>query len=123
MTIHAVHRFPQHSINTVTTNVPGPQFPLYCIGREMLAYHPFVPISDGVRVSTGILSYNGRIFFGITGDFETAPDVEVLASGASAGIEQLCARARCAERQPDGTRSEPARPDKPVTNRQRVATS
>ena len=59
MVIRAIHRLPQRSINTVTTNVPGPQFPLYCLGHEMLENRPFVPISHGVRVSTAILSYNG----------------------------------------------------------------
>jgi diacylglycerol O-acyltransferase len=93
MAIRAAHRLPQRSINTVTTNVPGPQFPLYCLGREMLEDLPFVPISHGVRVSTAILSYNGRLFFGITGDYATAPDVHVLAAAASAGIEQLRERA------------------------------
>lgn len=91
--VRAVHRLPQRSINTVVTNVPGPQFPLYCLGHEVLENRPFVPISHGVRVSTAILSYNGLLFFGITGDFETAPDVHVLASAASAGIERLAARA------------------------------
>jgi len=93
MVIRSIHLLPQRSINTVTTNVPGPQFPLYCLGREMLEYRPFVPISHGVRVSTAILSYNGRLFFGVTGDYTTAPDVSVLASAASAGIEQLRDRA------------------------------
>jgi len=93
MVIRSIHRLPQRSINTVTTNVPGPQFPLYCLGREMLEYRPFVPISHGVRVSTAILSYNGRLFFGITGDYATAPDVHVLALAASACVEQLRERA------------------------------
>ncbi len=73
LAIRAMHLMPQRSINTVTTNVPGPQFPLYCLGREMLEYRPFVPISHGVRVGTAILSYNGRLCFGITGDYATAP--------------------------------------------------
>ena len=93
MTIRAFHRLPQRSINTVTTNVPGPQFPLYCLGHEMLEYRPFVPISHGFRVSTAILSYNGRLFFGVTGDYTTASDVNVLAVAASAGISQLRERA------------------------------
>ena len=93
MTIRALHRLPQRSINTVTTNVPGPQFPLYCLGHEMLEDRPFVPISHGVRVSTAILSYNGNLFFGITGDYATAPDVHVLARAASTGIEELRGRA------------------------------
>ena len=105
MTIRALHRLPQRSINTVTTNVPGPQFPLYCLGREMLEDRPFVPISHGVRVSTAILSYNGRLFFGITGDYATAPDVHVLAAAASAGIEQLCERARTRLDEPQAAKS------------------
>ena len=64
--IHSMHRFGQRSLNTVTTNVPGPQFPLYCLGHEMLEYLPFVPISHGLRVGTAILSYNGNVFFGAT---------------------------------------------------------
>jgi len=108
MVVRAIHRLPQRSVNTVTTNVPGPQFPLYCLGREMLEYHPFVPISHGVRVSTAILSYNGRLFFGITGDYATAPDVDLLALATSAGIEQLLERALS---RPRKSRSATARPE------------
>ncbi|HKH88710.1 MAG TPA: wax ester/triacylglycerol synthase family O-acyltransferase [Acidimicrobiales bacterium] len=79
----------QHSLNTVTTNVPGPQFPLYCLGRQMLEYRPYVPISHGLRVGTAILSYNGNIFFGVTGDYETMPDVGVLATAVASGIDEL----------------------------------
>jgi WS/DGAT/MGAT family acyltransferase len=84
-----LHRLPQRSVNTVTTNVPGPQFPLYCLGREMLAYYPFVPIMHGVRIGTAILSYNGQLAFGITGDYDTAPDVDRLAAAIVAGIDEL----------------------------------
>jgi WS/DGAT/MGAT family acyltransferase len=82
-------QLPQRSVNTVTTNVPGPQMPLYCLGREMLAYYPYVPLSHGVRVGTAILSYNGQLAFGITGDYDTAPDVDVLADAIPAGFERL----------------------------------
>jgi diacylglycerol O-acyltransferase / wax synthase len=84
-----LQQLPQRSVNTVTTNVPGPQFPLYCLGREMLAYHPYVPVSYGVRVGTAILSYNGQLSFGVTGDFDTAPDVDVLASAIAPGFAEL----------------------------------
>jgi hypothetical protein len=87
------HRVSQRAINTITTNVPGPQFPLYCLGREMLEYRPFVPISYGIRVSIAILSYNGRLYFGVTGDEDTAPDVGVVASGAAAAVDELYNRA------------------------------
>jgi WS/DGAT/MGAT family acyltransferase len=91
--VRAMHRLPQRSINTVTTNVPGPQFPLYCLGREMVAYYPYVPITHGLRVGTAILSYNGHIFFGVTGDAATAPDVDVLARATAASITELRERA------------------------------
>jgi diacylglycerol O-acyltransferase / wax synthase len=108
LAIRAMHQLPQRSVNTITTNVPGPQFPLYCLGHELLEYRPFVPISHGVRVSTAVLSYNGRLYFGITGDYETAADVDVLASGASNGIEQLCqhALARLDKTPPRASRSD-----------------
>jgi WS/DGAT/MGAT family acyltransferase len=93
MAIRSMRRFGQHSLNTVTTNVPGPQFPLYCLGHEMREYWPFVPISHGLRVGTAILSYNKNIYFGVTGDFTTVPDVAVLASAAASGIEELRDRA------------------------------
>ena len=84
-----LHRLPQRSVNTVTTNVPGPQFPLFCLGRQMIDYYPFVPIMHGVRIGTAILSYNGKLAFGVTGDFDTAPDVHVLATAIARGIDEL----------------------------------
>jgi diacylglycerol O-acyltransferase len=91
--IRSMHRFGQQSLNTVTTNVPGPQLPLYCLGRLMEEYRPFVPISHGLRVGTAILSYNGKLFFGVTGDFRTTPDVQVLAGAAAEGVTELHERA------------------------------
>ena len=91
--IRSMQRFGQQSLNTVTTNVPGPQVALYCLGREMEEYRPFVPISHGLRVGTAILSYNGRLFFGVTGDFHATPDVAVLAEATAAGIDDLEERA------------------------------
>jgi diacylglycerol O-acyltransferase len=87
--IRLLAQAPQRSVNTVTTNVPGPQLPLYCLGREMLAYYPYVPLSHGVRVGTAILSYNGQLAFGITGDYDAAPDVDVLAAAIPVGFEEL----------------------------------
>ena len=93
MASRAMHQLPQRSVNTVTTNVPGPQYPLYCLGREMLEYRPYVPVSHGVRVGTAILSYNGHLAFGITGDYATARDVGVVASAITDDIEELRQRA------------------------------
>ncbi len=82
-------RLPQSSVNTVTTNVPGPQQPLYLAGRRMLEAFPFVPLGGHVRVGVAIFSYDGGINFGVTGDFDTAPDIEVLCDGIERGVAEL----------------------------------
>lgn len=103
--LRSQHLVPQRSVNTVTTNVPGPQFPLYCLGREMLEYLPYVPISHGLRVGTAILSYNGRLAFGITGDLDHGGDVSVLASGIAEGIDELrTAAGQAAEHLSEGSK-------------------
>jgi diacylglycerol O-acyltransferase len=84
-----LRRAPQRNINTVTTNVPGPQYPLFALGREMIDYLGYVPLSPGVRIGVAILSYNGQLSFGITGDYDTAPDVHFMAQRIEAAIEQL----------------------------------
>ena len=88
--IRSMHRFGQHSLNTVTTNVPGPQFPLYCLGHEMHEYWPFVPISHGLRIGTAILSFNKNVYFGITGDFTAYRDIRSPGpQPAASGIADL----------------------------------
>jgi diacylglycerol O-acyltransferase / wax synthase len=82
-------RLPQSSVNTVTTNVPGPQRPLFLAGRRMLEAFPFVPLGGNVRVGVAIFSYDGGIYFGVTGDRDTAPDIAVLCRGIEAGIAKL----------------------------------
>ena len=82
-------RLPQSSVNTVTTNVPGPQHPLYLTGRRMLEAFPFVPLGGHVRVGIAIFSYDGAVNFGVTGDLDTAPDIDILCAGIERGIGQL----------------------------------
>jgi diacylglycerol O-acyltransferase / wax synthase len=82
-------RLPQSSVNTVTTNVPGPQRPLYLSGRRMLEAFPFVPLGGHVRIGVAIFSYDGGINFGVTGDYDTARDIGVLCNGIESGIEEL----------------------------------
>jgi diacylglycerol O-acyltransferase len=82
-------RLPQSSVNTVTTNVPGPQHPLYLAERRMLEAFPFVPLGGWVRVGVAIFSYDGEINFGVTGDRDTAPDIGVLCRGIEHGMAQL----------------------------------
>ena len=96
-------RTPQHSVNTVTTNVPGPQHAIYLAGHRMLEYYPFVPLAGHVRIGVAIVSYDGALNFGVTGDYETAPDLQVLCDGIEAGIQELLA--------PAASRGSAARPE------------
>jgi WS/DGAT/MGAT family acyltransferase len=82
-------RAAQRNVNTVTTNVPGPQFPLYAAGRRMLRAFPYVPLAGQVRLGIAIFSYDGEVNFGITGDYDTTPDIDVLAHGIEDGMAQL----------------------------------
>ena len=80
---------PQRNLNTVTTNVPGPRIQLYAAGRRMLEAFPYVPLGGHIRIGVAIFSYLDSLNFGITGDYDTAPDVDVLAAGICAGLGDL----------------------------------
>ncbi len=89
---HLATRLPQHAVNTVTTNVPGPQQPLYAAGRRMLEAFGFVPLAGHVRIGVAIFSCDGQLGFGVTGDYETAADIDVLCAGIETGIAELLER-------------------------------
>ncbi|MDQ2727700.1 MAG: wax ester/triacylglycerol synthase family O-acyltransferase [Actinomycetota bacterium] len=82
-------RIPQRNLNTVTTNVPGPRVQLYAAGAKMLEAFPYVPLAGQVRIGVAIFSYLDTLNFGITGDSETNPDLEVLATGIADGLADL----------------------------------
>jgi WS/DGAT/MGAT family acyltransferase len=85
----AAFMLPQPLVQTVSTNVPGPRFPLYILGRRMEGAYPYVPIGDNVRISVAIFSYLDRFSFGITADYDAVPDVDVLAKGIARGVAEL----------------------------------
>jgi hypothetical protein len=80
-------------IDTLTTNVPGPQFPVYLRGRRVHALHPIIPVAGHTAITTGIVSYDGWLDVGVSGDGEHAPDVHVLAEGIRAAAAQYAALA------------------------------
>jgi len=96
--LRAATRMPQRSVNTVTTNVPGPQRPLYAAGRRMLECLPYVPIGGHVRIGVAIFSYDGGLAFGVTGDYDEAPDIDVLCRGIEQSMRELVV---AAEREED----------------------
>jgi hypothetical protein len=79
----------QRVVNTVTTNVPGPPHTLYLLGRPMLELFPWIPVAEGVRISIGILSYDGHVTFGATGDRDAVPDLDDLCSAIEASLREL----------------------------------
>jgi diacylglycerol O-acyltransferase / wax synthase len=81
----------QRFFNLVVTNVPGPQFPLYVLGRELRAVFPMVPLAKNQAVCVGLMSYNGQINFGLVGDYDAIPDLERLAEDLDGAIAELAA--------------------------------
>jgi len=71
-------QLPITPFNLVCTNVPGPQFPLYLLGHKMLGWYPYVPVGGEMAVNCAILSYNGTVYFGFSGDVQAAPDLKQL---------------------------------------------
>lgn len=65
---------------------------MYAAGRQMVAAYPYVPLAAWVRIGIAIFSYAGQLNFGITGDWETVPDIDVLADGIEEGIAELLER-------------------------------
>ena len=79
----------QRFFNLVVTNIPGPQFPLYVLGREMVALFPMVPLAQKQAVCVGIMSYNGKVHFGLIGDYEVMADIDSLALDLEDAIAEL----------------------------------
>lgn len=82
-------RSPNLGVQTGVTNVPGPQQPLQTLGRRLLESFPFVPLIGNVRISIAIFSYNGGLYFGVTGDYDSSSDIDVLTAGIERGVAEL----------------------------------
>jgi diacylglycerol O-acyltransferase / wax synthase len=85
--------FSTRLFNLIVTNVPGPQLPLYVLGRELEDVFPvaFLPQNHGLAVA--IMSYNGKVGFGLLADYDTVEDIEVLGQGINESLEELEAAA------------------------------
>jgi WS/DGAT/MGAT family acyltransferase len=79
----------QRFFNLVVTNIPGPQFPIYILGRRLLSVFPMVPLAKRQAVCVGIVSYNGQINFGLIGDYDAMPDLDELARDLEHAIAEL----------------------------------
>jgi len=83
----------QRFFNLVVTNVPGPQFPLYLMGRRLADVFPMVPLARRQAICVGAMSYDGRINFGLIGDHDAVPDLELVANDLEASLAELAAAA------------------------------
>ncbi len=81
----------QRAFNLVITNVPGPQIPLYAMGRRMEEVYPLVPLADNTTLGVALFSYDGTLAFGLLGDYDSAADLPVLADGIAESIAELVA--------------------------------
>lgn len=80
----------QPFFNLVVTNVPGPQFPLYILGRRLEVLYPVVPLAQRQALGIAVMSYDGHLGFGLLGDYDALPDLEAIARDLKWAISALC---------------------------------
>ena len=100
----------QPFFNLVVTNVPGPQFPLYLLGRRLQVLYPVVPLAQRQALGIAVMSYDGHLGFGLLGDYDALPDLDGTRARPEAGPSPPSARAA-------GVRPAGARPSVPQAAR------
>ncbi|MBW0013176.1 WS/DGAT domain-containing protein, partial [Mycobacterium sp.] len=96
--VRLLSRLPQRAVVALATNVPGPRSPHKLLGRQVLEILPIPPIALQLRTGVAMLSYADKFVFGITADYDTAPDIDALAAGIENGVAQLLKAARAGKR-------------------------
>src|SRR5215216_238470 len=86
--------FSTRLFNLIVTNVPGPQFPLYLLGREMLEIVPIAFLPENHALAVAIMSYNGKVDFGLLADYDAMPDLDSFADHLDESLAELLAAAR-----------------------------
>jgi WS/DGAT/MGAT family acyltransferase len=82
-------QFSTRLFNLLVTNVPGPQFPLYVLGRELEDLFPVAFLPENQSLAVAVMSYNGRMDFGLLGDYDAMPDLEELGAALKDALEEL----------------------------------
>jgi WS/DGAT/MGAT family acyltransferase len=100
--------------NLLVTNVPGPQLPLYVLGRRMARVYPMPFLAGDRSLAVAIMSYDGGMNFGLLGDFDAMPDLDIVAEGIEGSLGELLTLARKARRVEDrkAKRRAPAKPQR-----------
>jgi WS/DGAT/MGAT family acyltransferase len=86
--------FSTRLFNLIVTNVPGPQFPLYVLGRELQDLYPVAFLPENHALAIAIMSYNGKLNFGLLADYDGVPDLDVIEQGIVDSLEELKRAAR-----------------------------
>jgi diacylglycerol O-acyltransferase len=89
--------FSTRLFNLIVTNVPGPQIPLYVLGRELQDIFPVAFLPENHALAIAIISYNGSMDFGLLGDYDAMDDIETIATGLSESLAELLSAAEMAE--------------------------
>jgi diacylglycerol O-acyltransferase len=89
--------FSTRLFNLIVTNVPGPQFPLYVLGRRMERVFPVAFLPENHALAVAIMSYDGEMNFGLLGDFDALPDIESIGESIAEELATLVALARAQE--------------------------
>ena len=71
------------------TNVPGPQFPMYAAGAEMMETYPVPPLLPGFSLAIGVTSYDGGVYYGLNADRDALPDVDLLGQCMREALDEL----------------------------------
>jgi diacylglycerol O-acyltransferase / wax synthase len=100
--------FSTRLFNLIVTNVPGPQFPLYLLGREMQEIVPIAFLPENHALAIAIMSYNGKVDFGLLADYDAMPDVDRIGELLRESLEELLEVAR--GRAPEEEAAEEAAP-------------
>ena len=75
--------------NLVVSNVPGPDFPLYLGGAELLAAFPLGPVMDGMGLNITIMSYRGVLYWGLVSCARAVPRIWDIASAVPGALDEL----------------------------------
>ena len=101
--------FSTRLFNLIVTNVPGPQFPLYLLGRELHELAPIAFLPEDHALAVAIMSYNGCVDFGLLGDYDAMPDLDVFADYLEDALAELMQAAGVGKpTKPAGTSAAPA---------------
>jgi hypothetical protein len=88
--------------------VPGPQFPLYVLGARLLELYPLPPLFERQGLGTAVMSYDGRVCWGLVADRDSVPDLGALARDLEAAFEELRKASRAVR--PRAAPPDPPRP-------------